>query len=121
MSFFNADQLTRMRADVANLLPDSCVIYSPSYASDGAGGGTLTYSAVGTVACRVDPINLREQIAIQAQGEKLKSMYQLTLPYDTTIAANYQVVTGGKTYQVEQMDIDHSGRVSRRAKISEVS
>ena len=38
MTWLSAGELAQMRADVLNLLPDTCSILSVSYTSDGEGG-----------------------------------------------------------------------------------
>lgn len=116
-------QLTKMRSQVEELLPDTCVIQSSTNALDASGYPTETYTAVsgGTVACRVDPLNLRGgQLAIFSERETTRIMYQFTTEYDAPLLTNYRIVTGGNTYEVIQVDVSHSWNVSKRAIIAEV-
>lgn len=123
MTWISDSQLTAMRSQVANTLFGTCVISAPAFVSDGAGGGSVTYTAVsgGTVACRIDPMGARqENVGINWQQEVLKVKYQLTVPYDAPLAADYQVTSEGHTYEIMQLDIDQSKRVARRAIITEM-
>lgn len=116
----DATLLAQMRADVANMLPDTCVIHAPSTGSVSGGRPVKTYAAAGTVACRVDP--LKSGVALEtelANREDTDLMRQLTVPHDTTLLQDYRVVHGGVTYDVIQLDYDHSWNVSVRAKIVE--
>jgi len=120
MSVIDAEMLIQMRADVAEMLPDTCVIYTPGYSPDGAGGGTVTLTNSGTVACRVDPLKQQQQAGVDFGQETMEVGYQLTVPYDASLAPDYQIITWGKTYQVKKLAVDHSWRVSRRAEVVEV-
>lgn len=116
-------QLTKMRSQVEELLPDTCVIQSSANSTDSMGGVTQTYTAVsgGTVSCRVDPLgNRTAQLELYAQREATKILQQLTVPYDAPLSTDYRVVTGGNTYEIIQLDVVHSWNVSKRAIISEV-
>lgn len=122
MSWLNEFDLTAARADVANLLPDSCVIQSKTLVSDGAGGNTVTWAAVtgGTVACRLDPLPIRGAIEMVGNQESTVVTYRLSVPYDAPLAEDRRVVSGGNTYEIVQMDIDQTKRVARRAIVSEI-
>jgi head-tail adaptor len=124
MSFFDAETLAIMRADVARMLPDTCVIEAISGSvPNGAGGQADTWAAVsgGTVACRVDPLKTRgDKIVIQSLREVTELRYQLTVPYDAPITQACRVVHDTHTYQIIQLDADHSENVSKRAIIAEV-
>ena len=123
MSAINATKLANMRATITDhLLPDTCVINAKSTVSDGAGGWTPGYSPVagGTVVCRLDPIMSRAQVMELLGRETLTTIYRLTTPHDAPLAQDRQVVTGGKTYEIVQLDDLHSWNVSRRAIVSEV-
>lgn len=116
------DDLTRMRAQVADLLPDTAVIAAPGWSSDGAGGGTVTHTPVsgGTVACRLDPLPKLQMTQEVAGGEVLTVKYVFTAPYDAPLDVDYRVTVAGEAYEVIHLDIDHSWRVSRRAIVAAV-
>lgn len=108
-------QLTRMRAEAENLLPDSCTIQSVVNTNDGAGGWTEAWPDVATVACRLDPIIARTRVEIEAAREARTTIYQLTVPWDTNITGENQVVHEGVVYQVAEVHPVRSWRVVLRA------
>lgn len=116
-------ELADMRAQVAELLPDTCVISAGTLIDVGGGNWEEQYAPVagGTVSCRVDPLGRKTtEIEINVQQETLTTMFQLTVPYDAPVAENRRVAHDSRTYEIVQIDDMHSGRVSRRAVISEV-
>lgn len=115
-----AAQLARMRAQVAARLPQEATIQRLATVPDGAGGWVEAWVTLATVDCRLDPLGKAMNSEVIGQQEATVIRYQLTVPYDAAIEANCQVVIGGRTYQVVQLDADHGWNVSRRAIVSEV-
>lgn len=115
-------QLTRMRAQLETLLPQSAVIQAVTRTSDGAGGWLEAWEAVsgGTVAARLDPLGKAERTAALGEAETMTIRYQLTVPHDAPIAQDRRVVIEGNTYEVVQLDADHGWNVSRRAIVGAV-
>lgn len=128
MTFLSPAQLAKMRAQVTNgMLPDTCVIMLAGTAQmvidDGGGWSEVpTVASAGTVACRVDPIktNSGQLLTTQQMQELLPVQYRLTVPYDAPLAANCKIVHEGLTYQVLELETDHSWNVSKRAIMVEV-
>ena len=62
MSVLSAAELAVIRADIANMLPDTGFILEQAYTHDGMGGMTETWGTAtgGTVVYRLDPIRGRE-------------------------------------------------------------
>ena len=121
---FTAAELADLRSQILGLQPDTAVIQESAYASDGAGGGTITWSAVtdGTVSCRID--SLRQtmvNVLTEAQQERFRVVYQATFPYDAPIAADRRVVINDITYEIVVMYDDHSQRLVRRAVLGELA
>lgn len=115
-------QLAKMRQQVEDRLPDTCVIQASTNAVDTGGAFEKTWAAVtgGTVACRVDRLGQAQILnQVDALREQIEVRYQLTVPYDAPLAANYRVVHNTKTYDVLQLDIDHSWNVSKKAIVVE--
>ena len=122
MSFLSSADLAQMRADVAYMLPGTCIIKLVGTAQitvDSAGGWTETPAAAtaGTVACRVDPVKTSSSqlMTTQQLQELVGIQYRLTVPYNAPLAPNCQVEYLSRTYQVVELEIDHSWNVSRRA------
>lgn len=123
MTWITAAELDTMRTVLENTLPDTAVIQSSAYASDGEGGGTITWSAVtgGTVACRLDPIPSGAAYdAVTAGKESLRVLRQLTVPHDAPLAMDRRVVVGSQTYEIVNLADDNSWRLDRRAIVAEV-
>lgn len=119
MTFLSDAELAAIRADVLNLLPDTCNLLTVTNTSDGQGGFTQTWGTVDTcVKCRLDPIRGSEQIA----GEAIRPFHTfvLTLPYDVTITEQYRVEIGTYTYNVTSIDPNKSWRASVRAYVEVV-
>jgi len=108
-----AAELASIRADIADLLPDTCIILAVTNTADGFGGYTAGTAAVagGTVNCRIDAkiINtLRASESKAAGGIQPFHQFILTVPYDTTISTNNQVQKGTEVYNVISVDADKS-------------
>lgn len=115
----NDAELAALRADMLDLMPDSCVIQRPTATVGSAGFAAKTYSAVGTTACRLDPLKKQLDKEVIAMQETTAYYRQLTVPYDTDLRAEDKVVIGTRSYEVRQLDDDHSLRAVRRAVVVE--
>jgi hypothetical protein len=109
-----------MRAQVAQLLPDTCIIQQGANTPDGKGGFTESWSTLATVACRIDPMPRPVQPDTIGGREAILNQRMLTVPWDAPLAANRRVVIGTETYEVRDLHEDHSNRVSRRAIVTKV-
>lgn len=114
-----AKELTSIRNDIDDLLPDTGYIIAITNTPDGQGGQTVStaVTAGGTVSCRLDGrmINMLkggESVA----GAALVSFQQfiLTLPYNTTITTNNQFLKDGQLYNITSVDTDKSWKASVR-------
>lgn len=116
MNISDAD-LARMRADVAQLMPGTCIIKqpSPTYSGGARSGETLIPVTGGTVPCRFDPVPSRiSQEMVIAGREGLIIEYLVTLPYNAPTDANYVITYSGNDYQIVSMANQHSWNVSQR-------
>jgi len=113
------DQLTLMRSQAEDMMPDTCDILSVTNTSDSQGGIVQTWgTASASVKCRLDA---------QGGGDALSAGritdfrgYILTVPYATTVTEANRVLHGGVTYAVTSVDLDKSWPVTRRAKLERV-
>ena len=104
-------ELASIRDDIADLLPDTCIIIMVTNTPDGFGGYTQGTAAAGTVNCRLDAKiinNLRASESIAAGGIQPFHQYILTVPYDTTITTNNQVQKDNEVYNVISVDTEKS-------------
>lgn len=116
----NDRQLATMRAQAAQLLPQTAAIQTESAGKDAAGRPVPSWSTVATVAARIDPMGTQAQIALMAGKESQVIRYRLTVPHDAPITAGGRVVIDGNTYEITQLDADHAWRVVRRAMIAQI-
>ena len=106
-----AAELASIRADIAELLPDTCIIITVTNTADGQGGYTQGTAAAGTVDCRLDAkiINsLRSSERLAAGGIQPFHQFILTVPYDTNITPDNIVQKGTEVYNVISVDADKS-------------
>lgn len=119
MSLISSDDLNYMRDYAESWMPDTCQIENFVRVSDGAGGFTESWLAVGTVACRIDPAAQSSEMDFKISGrDTLKSLYVITLPYDCGLTDEHRIVFSGNVYQVLKLDSAHSGKVVIRARIA---
>lgn len=119
MSLLSSGDLAAMRGVLAESLPETAVIQTRSYTSDGGGGGTLAYTAGGTVDARIAPLSGSEETI----GERLSpnAQWVVTLPANTTVSEDSRIVISGTTYEVEAVRGPRSYELSRRVEVSEVT
>ena len=108
-----------MRGVLERSLPDTAVIHTRSYVSDGGGGGTLGYTAAGTVSARVAPLTGSE--GVTAGRLSPDARWVVTLPAGTSVSEDSRIVISGTTYEVEAVRGPRSFELSRRVEVSEVS
>lgn len=83
-----------------DLLDGTCVIERLQTASDGQGGTTSSWNAIGTVCCNVSPLS-RSSIGGDVGGQVTEPGARIvTLPAETDITTSDRVVTGGQTLEV---------------------
>lgn len=112
--------LTQMRAQVSRMLPGSWIIQQIANVPDGKGHTVPGTVAIGTVACRIDPMNTRTQIEVVAAAEGQEIQYQATWPYNAPISEGEQGLYQGEVYQVRQLWDKHSNNVSTRGRVAKV-
>lgn len=119
MSAIDSTMLTAMRAAIAELLPDTCNILSVTQVADGQGGVTETWgTASNNIACRLDVVNKREQVAGGAVQQF--TGYVLSCPYDTTISAANRVEVSSVTYAVTGLNDGQSWKAVKRVMLEAV-
>lgn len=104
-------------------MPASGTIYSRSQADDGIGGRTQTYTASGTVDCRIDPLDTQSAGGEPVIADRLATTRQvvITIPAGTAIAATSRIASGGATYEVTNIRAPRSWELTRRVEGVEVS
>jgi len=118
MPGLTTSELASIRADIAELLPDTGgAVLSTTQTPDGAGGFTETWgTATASLPYRLDPLTGTEEAA--GGGLQPFSGWQLTLPYDTTISPENRFQdTNGRQYAVKSVDGGKSWQASVRARV----
>ena len=110
----SALELSQLRADAVDYMPDTCVIYSKTITITSMGGQSESWAAAATVDCRLAPLVLNMGEVINAAQIVSPTSWVLTIVYDQTIDATQRITTGGDTYQVERVEDQHSNRTARR-------
>ena len=97
-------ELAQMRADIEDLMPDTCDILSVAYTSDGEGGMAETWgTALANVACRIDYRSGSEKMtggAIQSYSKAV-----LSIPYNTAINSTNRVKSGDYIWAVKSLKL----------------
>jgi len=114
-----AKELAQMRADIEDLMPDTCDILSVAYTSDGEGGMTEAWgTALADVACRVDYRSGSEKMtggAIQPYNKAV-----ISLPYTTALTTKHRVKLDDFVWAVLSVNEGQSWDVVRRAELERV-
>lgn len=119
--FVTDAELSRMRQDAIGAMPDTCVVLSPIWASDGTGGGSVSYSIVGTVTCRFDPMAIyRGQPDLVGGAEGMFADYIVMLPWDAPSGPDKRLVYDGGTYEIRGLANTQSWRVMQRVYVVRV-
>ena len=111
-------ELTEFRAQQLAAMPGSAIIYRATLASDGMGGRTETWNAVGTVAARLYPTqgySSNERMA-GAQDTSITKWW-LSLPYDTDITAADLAKVDGRVIKILEVNNDEMWRTALRCKV----
>lgn len=107
--------LSSMRSTLDESLPGTAVVKFPTFVDNQGGGGTQTFTASGTVACRIASISGTErEIADRISAD---ADWVVTLPALTSIDTDHRIETGGGTFSVVAMRAPHSYEVSRRVEV----
>jgi hypothetical protein len=114
--------LAAMREAIGELLPDTAQVITITLTPNGQGGHTETRGTASAVACRLD-----FGLGLQAGREQMSggglqpfASYTLSLPYDTVINTNNQVLHGGVTYAVVSVNTNQSWIAVRRVGLEKI-
>lgn len=121
MTYLSDGDLYRMRQLANPTLAGTAIISRPTYLSDGQGGGSVTYSPAGTVACNIAPYKSRAgDEGVVADRLQSALGFYLTIPALTSIAMTDQVIAGGGTFEVVALREPRSSEIVRRAVLAQI-
>ena len=109
-----ATELAALRNTLNLSLPDSGTIARKTWASDGEGGGSITYPAAGTAVCRVSPISQSGMEALLSGKLTTTTQHVITFAAGTDVRTTDQVASGGETYEVVAVVAPRTWEISRR-------
>lgn len=117
MSLLSDADIAQMRGVMQQALPGTAVIGRDTFISDSGGGGTTTFTASGTVDCRIAPVSGDEQVT----GGRVSpdAEWVVTLPAGTVVDRTDQVTIAGSTYDIVAMRAPRSWELSRRLEVKE--
>lgn len=111
--------LVFMRETAERGMEGTAVILSPKWGSDGAGGGTTTFSPSGTVSARLAPYTRGGGEQIEAERLNPGSELIFTFPAETEVTHKDQIVYEGGTFAVVAVKA-RTREVTRRVGVKEV-
>lgn len=110
--------LSSMRTEAARALPGTAVIYSQTSTSDGGGGGSIAWTAAGTVSCRLAPLRGDErEIADRISPD---ADFIVTLPVTASVTTNSRLLISGGTFNVAAIR-DRDYEVTQRVEVVKAS
>jgi head-tail adaptor len=100
MDLLTASDLSAMRLTAAEALDSLAVVQTESFVSDGRGGGTASWTAAGTVACRLAPYAQSSGEVVEGEQVMEDAEVLITTPAETEIDRKARVVVDKTTFTV---------------------
>lgn len=95
--------LAWMQAAALPILTGTCTISRKTEGSDGMGGQSDTWTTLATVACAIAPAMQADNEQIQELRLGLVSGWIIRLPVGTDVTILDRIVSGGITYEVNDI------------------
>lgn len=112
-------ELAQIRADLGELMPDTCYILSNSGTIDAVGSPVESWGTAGTASCRLDFGNAGSE---KVSGGEIVPFQVgvLTVPYTTTITTNSRVSHNSIQYNVTAVNDDNSWLGCKQATLTRI-
>jgi hypothetical protein len=113
----DAKMLSRMRTEIANLLPSTCILMTETITFDSSGSAISSLSASGTVACRADLLaepSRSTYASLTAGLTNVSDMKLFTLGYAATLGEATIIRYNGNDYRILTIEKDRSWEASLR-------
>lgn len=111
-----SDEIAQMRDEAELALIDSAVISRETGSSDAQGGVTSSWSAAGTVLCRVSPMNAGAYEGERADRVSAQSEWIVTFPYGTDVTERDRFTCLGVTYEPIEVKAPRTWELTRRVR-----
>lgn len=108
----SAALLAQIRTAVTGTMQSTGTVLAYSLASDGIGGGTVTYTASGTAVCTVAPPRPTGMESIGSDQVRSVSEWLVCFPFGTSVGLKDRVQSGGQTFEVRASNVGQSGAVA---------
>jgi head-tail adaptor len=115
-----ASDLTAMRATLGASLPGTAIIQRSTQASDGMGGVTDAWAAVGTVSARVSPSGMGLDDLVGGEAVNV-TPWVVTVPHGTSVTDRDRLAVEGQTFEVVGVDSPRSYATAIRVQCREVT
>ena len=116
MPLLSSAQLLAMQTTQDSALPGTAVIYRADNVTDGMGGFTETWNAVGMADGRLRPIISRgETEYVTGSQVAVVADWFVTMPIGTDVTAKDRIRIGGRAFEVSFVNNDESWRTACRA------
>ena len=97
----SAGELANIRSARNGFMPDTGIIYRYALTSDGMGGNSEAWTAVGTVNCYVWSREVTTDSETITGGQVTsRTRWYIEVPYNTTMDAKDWIEVGSRTFQV---------------------
>lgn len=111
-----SSELAQMRATADRALPATAVIETQTWVSDQGGGGSVSWTASGTVDCRLAPIRGTER----EQGDRISPDADslATLPFGAAVDRDARLRINGRIYNIAHIR-ERSWNLTTRVEVVE--
>jgi hypothetical protein len=100
-TFLNGGTASQLRGLAWLAMSETGIIQRGTALSDSGGGATQTWAAVGTVDCRIDPINRLGSGQVTGGQIDERSTHLVTTPTGTTVVASDRFAIAGRgTFEI---------------------
>ena len=124
MPLLSAAEIADMRSTQNGTMPDTVVIQRFTTASDGMGGLTETWAAVGTVTGRLSPMSQNQGFGderITADRVTDREEFVITVPQGSTVYHRDRLVVGSRTFHVELVSEHAAWETALRCYCTEIA
>lgn len=116
--FNDDDDITRMRSDVANLMPGTAYILRETPGAGLYGGHTGSVGTAGTVSIRLDRLSRQDSSGVIADAEVGRTYYQATFPHNADLRDGDDLSVDSVTFNVIQVTHAQSKDIFTRAVVA---
>lgn len=108
-------ELSQLRSDQGDYFPDTCSFQAVTRTSDSQGGWTESWDDTYTgVACRIAPQIFAYGESMPGHQVQSQSAWVLHVAHNQSVDTEWRVVHDGVTYEIVQLESQHSNRTARQ-------